>query len=98
MNWIKIEYFKFDKTGDVLVIMNNPKRKNELIVRNDAIHYTKYERSNWYNNIIESGKSILKDVDDQYINLWSFSRAYFKNIKAIAFYDDILEEYIQKNN
>ena len=39
MTWIKIEDFKFDRTGRVLVVMDNAKKKNDLIVRVDSLYY-----------------------------------------------------------
>lgn len=94
MNWIKIEDFKFDRTGRVLVVMNNAKKKNDLIVREDSLYYAEYEKSKWYEPIIKSGSSVSKEVDDTHIQLWGFIRVSFKNVKAIMFMDDILNDYL----
>ena len=94
MAWIKIEDFKFDRIGRVLVVMNNARKKNDLIVREDYIGYTVYETSKWYEPNIKNGNSVAKKVDDTRIQLWNFICASFKNVKAIMFMDDILNDYI----
>ena len=42
MEWINIKDFKFDRTGDVLVVMNNAKKKSELVVRSDNLYKSVY--------------------------------------------------------
>ena len=94
MNWIKIEDFNYDRTGRVLIVMKNARKKDDLIVREDYLGYMVYETSKWYEPTIKNGNSVAKKVDDTRIQLWNFSRASFKNVKAIMFMDDILNDYL----
>lgn len=39
MNWKTFDNFEWDETGDVILIMKNPKCKKELVVRMDSLYY-----------------------------------------------------------
>lgn len=94
MEWINIKDFKFDRTGDVLVVMNNAKKKSELVVRSDNLHKSVYEKAPWIDKYVKSGDSVAIEIDDTHIEFWGFIRASFKNVKAIMFTEDLLNEYL----
>lgn len=94
MNWIDIKDFKFDRTGDVLLVMNNAKNKEELVVRNDRLYHTIYEKAPWIDISVKSGDKMAFEVDDTHVEFWGFTRASFKNVKAIMFTEDLLNEYL----
>ena len=94
MNWINIKDFKFDRTGDVLVVMNNAKKKSELVVRHDSLYNSVYEKAPWIDRRVKSGDKMAFEVDDIHVEFWGFTRASFKNVKAIMFTEDLLNEYL----
>ena len=94
MNWINIKDFKFDRTGDVLVVMNNAKKKSELVVRYDSLYNSVYEKAPWIDRRVKSGDKMAFEVDDTHVEFWGFTRASFKNVKAIVFTEDLLNEYL----
>lgn len=94
MNWINIKDFKFDRTGDVLVVMNNAKKKSELVVRHDSLYNSVYEKAPWIDRRVKSGDKMAFEVDDTHVEFWGFTRASFKNVKAIVFTEDLLNEYL----
>lgn len=94
MNWINIKDFKFDRTGDVLVVMSNAKKKSELVVRYDSLYNSVYEKAPWIDRRVKSGDKMAFEVDDTHVEFWGFTRASFKNVKAIVFTEDLLNEYL----
>lgn len=94
MEWINIKDFKFDRTGDVLVVMNNAKKKSELVVRSDNLHKSVYEKAPWIDRRVKNGDKVAIEIDDTHIEFWGFIRASFKNVKAIVFTEDLLNEYL----
>lgn len=94
MNWINIKDFKFDRTGDVLVVMNNAKKKSELVVRHDSLYNSVYEKAPWIDRRVKSGDKMAFEVDNTHVEFWGFTRASFKNVKAIMFTEDLLNEYL----
>ena len=94
MNWIDIKDFKFDRTGEVILIMSNPKKKNEMVVREDCLSYSVYEKANWWTENALKGNVHIEEIDDKKIKYWTFSRASLKNVKAIVFKKDLLNDYL----
>lgn len=94
MEWLKIEDFKFDKTGDVLLIK---KQKDEYKIQEDELHYTILEKGNWYDDSIKTGKAVSIELNDNYIKLFEFENSFFKDVVAIMFMNDILNDYIKNN-
>ena len=89
-----MEDFAYDRTGEVILIMANSKRKNELVVREDYLGYMIYEKANWWKENAVKGNVHIEELDENRIKYWSFSRASLKNVKALMFKEDLLNDYL----
>lgn len=72
MNWKTFDNFEWNEIGDVTLIMKNPKRKKELVVRMDSLHYDTLGLERCRKDLIRrySGEELEKEA-----------RAYWERLK-----------------
>lgn len=90
-----MEEFVYDRRGEVILIMTNAKKKDELVVREDYLGYMIYEKANWWKENAVKGNVHIEELDDNRIKYWSFSRASLKNVKAFIFKEDLMKDYLE---
>lgn len=90
-----MEEFAYDRRGEVILIMTNAKKKDELVVREDYLGYMIYEKANWWKENAVKGNVHIEELDDNRIKYWSFSRASLKNVKAFIFKEDLMKDYLE---
>ena len=105
MNWIDIknidlkalsEMFKYYNWIEVLLIMKNPKKKSETVLRMDNLFRSKFDRTFKYDvDKVESGNCLLEIADNGDEFYWQLSHAAFKNVYAIAIVDEVVEEALK---
>ena len=112
MNWISIKNldlkawakkFEYYNWLEVLVIMKNPKKKSETVLRMDRLHRDKFDSSSqWRMEKVQNGDWLLEKADNGEEFYWSLSHAAFKNVSAIAdayeIIDEVKELLKQQNN
>ena len=112
MNWISIknldlkalaEKYKSYNWIEVLLIMKNPKKKSETVLRMDNLYRERFNRSNeWLVEKIQKGNCLLEQADNGEEFYWQLTHAAFKNVYAIAFVDDVVDKALeilkQQNN
>ena len=102
MEWISVRDLdlkalakKFESYNwiEVLLIMKNPKKKSETVMRMDRLYRDKYDSSFKYDvEKVQNGDCLLEKADNGEEFYWSLSHAAFKNVYAIADADDIIDE------
>lgn len=97
MKWIKKEDFDYSRTGEVIVIMKDKKGNN--IVREDIISKSTYrdrDPREIFVQDIERNNDVVVERDG-YFEMFSFSRASFRNVIAFVFKDEIIADYFSNN-
>lgn len=102
MNWISVNNIDFNAISEkykhynyieVLLIMKNPKKKSETVLRMDHLYRSKFDPHFSYEvEKVQNGDCLLEKSNngDEYI--WQMSRTAFKNVYAITFADEVIEE------
>ena len=98
--WKKPSEFGY-RTGEVLVIMPNPRKKEVKegrphILREESIGYTEYPKEYVEEHIrprLDYEGAPTKDMGNGKVRVYSFSRTLWKNVIAMKFKSDILKDF-----
>ena len=96
MKWIKMDEFAYNRSGDVILVIKDKSSKNGLSIIEDYISYMVYEKASWWSYDTINGIAHMQDIDDNRVKYWTFGKTAIKDVEALIFKDDLLENYLEE--
>lgn len=99
MKWIKKEKLNVTdlKEGVVIVAMYDTKNKSKIVIRSETIFSKLYKEEvpKWVTERVNKGQILGIVNDDGTYTTWTLSRAHFKNIVAVMFEEDMINNVLE---